>query len=115
MAKLQWLPRGSDTFERRRRECDRLGHRGIFVQPLEGDRAAPVRVVFEHDVLDVKLGLRELVGVLDRIRTVMGYGRWRYGWNSLVWPLIAFGLLILSENGNRRAKNYQRGGEHLLH
>ena len=42
-------------------------HRCVFIQPFKRNRATPICVVFENDVFDIELRLRELIRVLHRI------------------------------------------------
>src|SRR6185295_16452364 len=108
--KLQRLPRRSDASESGGRMLNRLTYRRVFIQPLKRNRASSIRIVFEHDMFDVKLRLRKLISVFDWIslRGVANRGRIRHLLRTRI--MLRAGR-ILRTNGNRRAQNYQRGGE----
>jgi hypothetical protein len=67
--------------------------------------------MFQKNVFDNKLRLRKLIRVFDSFSLVLTDDGGRRG--SLLWARIVLTALILRTNGNRRAQNYQRGGEPL--
>jgi hypothetical protein len=67
--------------------------------------------VLEHNVVDDKLRLRKLIPVFDNFSLRIGDSAWS---RRLLRTNILLGVtLILRANGNRRAQDYQRGGEPL--
>ncbi len=93
------------------RKLEGLSHRNILIQTLKRNRATPIPIVLDDNMFDVKLRLRKLIRILHRISLRVTTDN-RAG--ALLRARIVLRVArILRVNGNRRAKNHQRGGEPL--
>src|SRR5918996_6167955 len=105
---MQRLPRCLNTSKSSRRQFEWLDNGSRFVHALEDYCPTPIRVVLQNNVIDDKLRLRKLIRVFDGLSLrIPNSARGR---SRLLRTHVMLPALILRTNGNRRAKNHQRGG-----